>query len=73
MKLKNTLALAGAMAMVAAPVALNAESFDRAVAPVEGESELGGGAIIGALAVAAIVAGIIIVASDDDDDGPVSE
>ncbi|MBB3032830.1 hypothetical protein [Alteriqipengyuania lutimaris] len=69
MKLKNTLALAGAMAVVAAPVAVNAESFDRAVAPVDSESELAGGALIGALAVAAIVAGIIIVADDDDDEG----
>ena len=68
MKLKNTLAVLGGMAVVAAPAGLNAESFDRAVAPVESESELGGGALIGALAVAAIVAGIIIVASDDDDD-----
>ncbi|MBY8337435.1 hypothetical protein KYN89_10260 [Alteriqipengyuania sp. NZ-12B] len=70
MKIRTMAAAAAALSLVAAP-AVAEISADRAAAPVEGESELGGGAIIGALAIAAIIGGIII-AADTDDDTPVS-
>ena len=64
----RSIALAGAAMSLAAAPAFAEVSFDRASAPVEGESELAGGALIGALAVAAVIAGVIIIADDDDDD-----
>lgn len=70
MKIRTMAAAAAALSLAAAP-AVAEVSFDRASAPVEGESELGGGAILGALAIAAIIAGIVIAASDEDTD-PVS-
>ena len=64
-------AAAAALPLAAAP-AVAEVSFDRNAAPVEGESELGGGAILGALAIAAIITGIVIAAGDDDDNATVS-
>ena len=61
---------AGAFALVGAPIALQAS--ERAIAPVEGEQELGGGSngLIAAVAGAILIAFIVITASDDDE--PVS-
>ncbi|GAB5348078.1 hypothetical protein [Alteriqipengyuania sp. 357] len=66
MKFRNVVASAAALSFVAAPAVAEVSS-DRASAPMEQESELGGGALIGALAVAAVIAGIVIIADDDDD------
>ncbi|MEO0590718.1 MAG: hypothetical protein AAFY81_08710 [Pseudomonadota bacterium] len=68
MKIRNVAMAAAALSMAAAP-ALAQATFDRASAPVEGESELQGtGVILGVLAAAAVIGGIIIIADDDDDD-----
>ncbi len=68
----RTLAAATAAVSLAATPAIAEASFDRSIAPVEGESELEGGSgiIIAILAAAAVIAGIIIAADGDDD--PVS-
>lgn len=71
MKIRTMAAAAAALSLAAAP-AVAEVSFDRNAAPVEGESELGGGAILGALAIAAIITGIVIAAGDDDDNATVS-
>ncbi len=71
MKIRTMAAAAAALSLAAAP-AVAEVSFDRASAPVEGESELGGGAILGALAIAAIIAGIAIAATTDDNSDAVS-
>jgi len=73
MKLRSAVLATAALSLVAAPVFAEA-SFDRTVAPAEGE-ELEGtsGILIAVLGVAAVVAAIIIIADDDDDDDePVS-
>lgn len=70
MKLRNALAATAALSLVAAPAVAEA-TFDRAAAPVEGESELAGSSIVIALLAAAAVVGGIIIAVDDDDD-PIS-
>lgn len=61
---------AGAAALVAAPIALQAS--ERAVAPVDSEQELGGGSngLIAAIAGAILIGFIVITATDDDE--PVS-
>ena len=53
MKIRNVAAVAAAAALVSAPVV----AAERSAAPVEGESELAGGAglIIGVVAAAAII------------------
>ena len=62
-------ALATAALSLAASPAIAEATFDRNVAPVEGESEVGGSTLlIGLLAAAAVIGGIIIIADDDDDD-----
>ena len=62
---------AGAAALVAAPIALQAQVTDRASAPVAGEQDLGGsGSLLGILAGAILVTFIVITATDDDE--PVS-
>ena len=68
MKIRTMAAAAAALTLAAAP-AVAEVSFDRASAPVEGESEIAGGAILGALAIAAIIAAVVIVADDNDEDG----
>ncbi|MEE4536876.1 MAG: hypothetical protein V2J51_00095 [Erythrobacter sp.] len=74
MKFRN-LALATAAVSLAVSPAIAEASFDRSVAPLDGESQLGGdgdgaGVIIGLLAAAAIIGGIVIAAGvgDDEDD-----
>ncbi|MFL0357356.1 hypothetical protein ACI5KX_12860 [Erythrobacter sp. GH1-10] len=69
----RTLALATAAVSLAASPAIAEAAYDRANAPVEGESELEGesGILIAILASAAIIAGIIIVA-DGGEDAPTS-
>ena len=69
MKLRTLSGAAAAVALASAPIALNAETYDRAPAPVDGASELEGenGILIAILAAAAVIAGIIIIADDDDE------
>ena len=67
MKIRTMAAAAAALSLAAAP-AVAEVSFDRAAAPVDGESELAGGAILGALAIAALIAGVVVAASDEDND-----
>lgn len=69
MKIRN-LALATAAVSLAASPAIAEAALDRSSAPVEGESEIGGGSgiLIAVLAAAAVIAGIVIVADDDDDE-----
>ena len=72
MRFKTLTLAAGAAALVAAPVALQAQVADRAAAPVADESELAGeGTLIGVLALA-VLAGFIVLTASDDDDLPVS-
>ena len=72
MKFRNLAVATAAISLAASPAVAEATS-DRAVAPVEGQSELEGesGLIIALLAAAAIIAGIIIAADSGDDD-PIS-
>ncbi len=72
MKFRNIAVATAALSLAATPAIAEA-AFSPAVAPVEGESELGGenGILIAVLAGAAVIAGIIIIA-DDDDDAPIS-
>ena len=70
MNLRNALAATAALTLAAAP-AVAEVSFDRASAPVEGESELQGSSLIIALLAAAAVVGAILIAVDDDED-PIS-
>ena len=72
MKFRNLAVATAAISMAAAPAVAEANA-DRAVAPVEGQSELEGGSglIIALLAAAAIIAGIVI-AADGGDDEPIS-
>lgn len=65
----RTLAVAAAVtSMVAAPVV----AADRPVAPISGESEMGGSILIALLAAAAVVAGIVIAVDSGNEDEPVS-
>ncbi len=66
----RTLAAAAAILLLATSPAIAEVSLARTSAPVEGESELGSGALLGALALAAIIGGIVILA--DGDNKPVS-
>lgn len=70
MKTRFVALASAAAAMVALPVMANAAVADRAVAPVEGEQELGGSILIAVLAVAAVVAGIIIISDDEEPESP---
>ena len=71
MKARNILAGAAALTLAAAP-AIAQVDLDRAAAPVSGESNAAGTAvIIGVLAVAALIAGVVI-AADDSEDTPTS-
>ena len=68
MKFRTLAAAAAVTSMVAAPVV----AADRTVAPVEGESEMGGSIILALLAAAAIIAGIYIAVDSGNEDEPVS-
>ncbi|WP_427969193.1 hypothetical protein [Altererythrobacter sp.] len=67
------IAAATAVVSLAASPAIAEAAFSRTAAPVEGESEIGGGSgiLIAILAAAAVIGGIII-AADGGDDEPVS-
>jgi putative AlgH/UPF0301 family transcriptional regulator len=71
MKFRN-IALATAAVSLAASPAIAEAAFERSVAPIEGESEVGGSGIILAVLAAAAVIGGIIIAADGDDDNAVS-
>lgn len=70
----RTLALATAAVSLAASPAIAEAAYDRANAPVEGESELmgGGSSIILALLAAAAIIGGIIIAADSGEGAPAS-
>lgn len=72
MKIRNLVMATAAVSLAASPAIAEA-AFERANAPVEGESELEGenGILIALLAAAAVIAGIIIIA-DDGEDAPTS-
>ena len=63
--LKKVGLAAGALALVGAPIALQAS--ERAIAPVEGEQNLGTNALLGVIAAGVLAAFIIITATDDDE------
>ena len=66
MKIRGTLAALAAVSLAAAPAVAEA-NFDRLSAPVEGESEAGGGGtLLGIFAAVAIIGGIIVAAGGDD-------
>lgn len=66
MKLRNLVAAAAALTLVASPAVAQA---DRASAPISDESEIGGSNIVLAiLAVAAVIAGLILLLDNNDDD-----
>ncbi|MDJ0979875.1 MAG: hypothetical protein QNI87_15220 [Erythrobacter sp.] len=68
MKFRNIAMATAALSLATAPAIAQA-TFERASAPIEGESELqGSGVILGVLAAAAIIAGIVIAVDDGDDD-----
>ena len=67
MKIGKVTLTAAAIALASAPIAGQAIAADRAVAPVSGESELGGGASLAIVfLLAAFVAGIWIAGDDDE-------
>lgn len=69
----RTLALATAAVSLAASPAIAQVAFERASAPVEGESEVAGASTaLYAIFGAALIAGGILAASGGDDDDPVS-
>ncbi|SMQ58904.1 hypothetical protein SAMN06297468_0210 [Altererythrobacter xiamenensis] len=73
MRLKTVSMAAAAAALVAAPVAIQAQAADRTAAPAEGASELGGGSDgIYAIVAVAILAGFIALTAANDDDLPTS-
>jgi hypothetical protein len=70
----RTLALATAAVSLAASPAIAEAAYERANAPIEGESELAGGAsiILALLAAAAVIGGIIIAVDSDGEGLPTS-
>ncbi len=71
--MKKFALIGSALALAAAPVALQAQAADRAVAPVSGESELGeGNDTILAIVGLAVLAGFIVLTATNDDDLPTS-
>lgn len=66
MKLRNVYAAAAALSLASAP-AVAEVSFDRATAPVEGESEIVPPVVIGVLAVAVIIGAVVILADEEDE------
>ncbi len=68
--MKNIVGAIAALGLAVSPVA--AIAVERAVAPVQQESELGGGAdVFAALGIFAVVIGAFLIAADSDDE-PVS-
>ncbi|WP_299191463.1 hypothetical protein [uncultured Erythrobacter sp.] len=68
MKIRTIALAAGALSLMASPAIAEA-AFERASAPLEGESELEGNAsyLFAILGAAAVVGGIIVASSNDDD------
>jgi len=72
MKIRTIAMAAAALSLASAPAIAQAD-FARALAPIEGESEMGSTAVVLAvLAAAAVVAGVV-VAADGGDDNSVSD
>ncbi|MEQ8412739.1 MAG: hypothetical protein RIB52_14415 [Erythrobacter sp.] len=71
MKFRNIVLATAAVSLAASPAIAEA-AFERSVAPVEGESKVGGESIILAILAASAVIGGIIIAADGDDDDAVS-
>ena len=73
MRMKIFSLVAASVALAATPVVAQAQSADRAAAPVSSEQELGGGSdgLIAAIAIA-VLAAFIYFTVDDDDLDPVS-
>jgi len=68
MKFRKIALATAALSLATAPAIAQA-NFERASAPIEGESELqGSGIILAILAAAAVIGGIVIAADGDDDD-----
>ena len=73
MKLSTLSGMVAAMTLASAPIALEAKSVDRLVAPTEEASEVeGGSGIIVAILAAAAVIGGIIIAADGSENTPTS-
>ena len=72
MRLKTVSMAAAAAALVAAPVAIQAQAADRASAPAEGASELAGGDGVYAIIAVAVLAAFIALTAANDDDLPTS-
>ena len=72
MKIRNAALAMAALSLATAPAIAQAD-FTRALAPVEGESEIAGPSILlGVLPAAAVVAGVVI-AADGGNDSSVSD
>ena len=70
MKIRHLLTALSAVSLAAVPVAAQAQSADRASAPVSGESEFAGSIGPALIIVAIAAAGMIaLLVTDDDDDG----
>eukprot|EP00218_Dolichomastix_sp_CCMP3274_P006956 CAMPEP_0170133632 /NCGR_PEP_ID=MMETSP0033_2-20121228/1438_1 /TAXON_ID=195969 /ORGANISM="Dolichomastix tenuilepis, Strain CCMP3274" /LENGTH=72 /DNA_ID=CAMNT_0010369139 /DNA_START=192 /DNA_END=410 /DNA_ORIENTATION=- len=68
MKFRNIALATAALSLATAPAIAEA-NFERASAPIEGESELeGSGIILAILAAAAVIGGIVIAADGGNDD-----
>lgn len=67
MRLKTVSLAAAAVALSTAPIAAQAQLAPRDAAPVDGESEIGGGSQLVILAVVAAVIFAGIAITDDDD------
>ncbi len=71
MKIRNLVLATAALSLAASPAIAEA-AFERSVAPVEGESEIGGAGgstlLLALLGAAAVIGGIIVIADGDDDD-----
>jgi hypothetical protein len=67
----RTIAMAAAALSLAASPAIAEAAFDRASAPIEGESEVqGSGILLAVLAAAAVIGGIVVIADDDNSVSP---
>ena len=61
----------GAALSLAASPAIAEAAFDRASAPIEGESEVqGSGILLAVLAAAAVIGGIVVIADDSNSVSP---
>jgi hypothetical protein len=72
MKIKSLALGLAAVATLVAPIGVSAVAAQRAVAPVEEGSEIGGSTLVLALLGAAVAIGAIVAIADGGDDAPVS-